>query len=265
MNELKITSHNGRQVIDSREVAEMVGKPHNDLMKSIRNYCEHLGQGNFSQSDFFIESTYKNAQNKTQPCYLLTKKGCDMIANKMTGAKGVLFTAAYVTAFENMREHICSNQLQQIDTQVQQIQAEAQLLSAKVQAAEQLIRMWESAGVAQSEQLLKLSEFYGVLAPKQPSSPRIHDASRIAIDLGLYTDIGHPHAQVVDAIVDTLISNPKLIADYDEDGRLYPIEIERDIDAWLRKNHYPAIIRLNTRTFYVSYKYQPQNFNPHSF
>jgi len=29
-----------------------------------------------------------------------------MVANKMTGEKGVLFTAAYVSAFEKMREHI---------------------------------------------------------------------------------------------------------------------------------------------------------------
>ena len=29
-----------------------------------------------------------------------------MVANKMTGEKGVLFTAAYITAFEAMREHI---------------------------------------------------------------------------------------------------------------------------------------------------------------
>lgn len=34
------------------------------------------------------------------PNYLITKKGCDMIANKMTGRKGVLFTAVYVSAFE---------------------------------------------------------------------------------------------------------------------------------------------------------------------
>ena len=29
-----------------------------------------------------------------------------MVANKMTGEKGVLFTAAYVTAFEAMRQHL---------------------------------------------------------------------------------------------------------------------------------------------------------------
>ena len=184
MNQLTILTQGSQQVVDSREVAEMVGKPHNDLMKSIRNYCEHLGQGNFSQSDFFIESTYQNAQNKTQPCYLLTKKGCDMVANKMTGEKGVLFTAAYVTAFEQMREHI-----QQAETsEIEQRKAEAQLLGAKAQVADQLIKIWESAGVAQSEQLLRISEFYGLTAPKQMSSPRIYNAAMVALDLGLYTD-----------------------------------------------------------------------------
>lgn len=106
MNELNVIRHNGVDVIDSRDVAQMVERPHNDLMKSIRSYCNYLGQGDFSQSDFFIPNTYTNSQNKEQPCYLLTKKGCDMVANKMTGEKGVLFTAAYVTAFEAMREHI---------------------------------------------------------------------------------------------------------------------------------------------------------------
>lgn len=85
MNELKIINHNGVEVVDSREVAQMVEKPHNDLMKSIRNYCEALTAGDFSLSDFFIESRYKDPTGRTLPCYLITKKGCDMVANKMTG------------------------------------------------------------------------------------------------------------------------------------------------------------------------------------
>lgn len=110
MNELRVFLHGNTDVVDSREVANLIHRPHNDLMKTIRTYCEYLGQGDFSQSDFFIPSTYTNTQNKEQPCYLLTKKGCDMVANKMTGEKGVLFTAAYVTAFEAMREHIMGEQ-----------------------------------------------------------------------------------------------------------------------------------------------------------
>ena len=106
MNELQIVNHNGVFVTDSREVAEMVERPHNDLMKSIRQYCEYLTQGEISLSDFFIENIYKDSTGRILPCYLITKKGCDMVANKMTGEKGVLFTAAYVTKFDEMEKQI---------------------------------------------------------------------------------------------------------------------------------------------------------------
>lgn len=104
MNGLKVQDFHGRQVIDSRDVAQMVERDHKELMKSIRLYSGYLGEGGISLSDFFIESTYITAQNKEAPNFLITKKGCDMIANKMNGKKGVLFTAAYVSAFEEMRQ-----------------------------------------------------------------------------------------------------------------------------------------------------------------
>lgn len=94
------------EVVDSRQVAEMTDVRHADLLEKIDGYTKHLANGNFRSLDFFIPSTYKDAQDKPRPCYLLTKKGCDMVANKMTGEKGVLFTAAYVTAFEAMRKEL---------------------------------------------------------------------------------------------------------------------------------------------------------------
>ena len=83
------------QYIDSREVAEIVGKEHSMLLRDIRRYIEQLGQSKIAQSDFFTESTYRNSQNKTQPCYLVTKKGCEFIAHKLTGIKGTKFKATY--------------------------------------------------------------------------------------------------------------------------------------------------------------------------
>lgn len=104
MNKLKVQDFHGKQVIDSRDVARMVDRPHNDLMKSIRQYVKYLNEGEISQVDFFIESTYIASNGQEQPNFLITKKGCDMVANKLPGKKGVLFTAAYVTAFEEMRQ-----------------------------------------------------------------------------------------------------------------------------------------------------------------
>ena len=90
MYELTLVKQSGGAYIDSREVAEIIGKPHNDLMKSIRKYSEYLTAGNFSLSGFFIENTYFDSTGRRLPCYLLSKMGCEMVANKLTGEKGVL-------------------------------------------------------------------------------------------------------------------------------------------------------------------------------
>lgn len=109
MNELTVFNFNQVDVVNSREVAKLVEKQHKNLLADIRGYVktmENVNGLNFQPVDFFIQSTYKDDKGETRPCYLLTKKGCDMVANKMTGEKGVLFTAAYVTAFEKMREKL---------------------------------------------------------------------------------------------------------------------------------------------------------------
>jgi Rha family phage regulatory protein len=104
MNSLTIIKSNGQFAIDSREVAEMTEVRHSDLLEKINGYVTHLLNGKFRSVEFFIKSSYEDSTGRTLPCYLLTRKGCDMVANKMTGEKGVLFTAAYVTKFEEMEK-----------------------------------------------------------------------------------------------------------------------------------------------------------------
>ncbi|WP_413769998.1 Rha family transcriptional regulator, partial [Vibrio vulnificus] len=55
---------------------------------------------------FFIESSYQAGTGKNYKCYLLTKQGCEFVANKLTGRKGTIFTATYVSLFnEYEAEH----------------------------------------------------------------------------------------------------------------------------------------------------------------
>jgi len=106
MKELMVFEVNGQILTDSRYVADMVGDKHDQLMRKIRRYIEVISHSAEMQSDnFFIESSYLNSRNQHQPCYLVTKKGCDMIANKMQGDKGILFTAMYVSRFEELEKH----------------------------------------------------------------------------------------------------------------------------------------------------------------
>lgn len=92
---------------DSRDVAEMVGKRHDHLIRDIDGYMEALNQNpNLGADNFFVESTYKSGTGKLYKCYLLTQMGCEVVANKLTGQKGVLFTAAYVKQFNEMKEKL---------------------------------------------------------------------------------------------------------------------------------------------------------------
>ncbi len=90
--------------LDSREVAEMVDKTHAHLCRDIAGYIKVLTESNFGFSDFFIEASYKDASGKSNKRYDITKKGCEMVANKLTGEKGILFTAEYVERFNKMEQ-----------------------------------------------------------------------------------------------------------------------------------------------------------------
>lgn len=94
------------RTISSMEVAEMVGKDHDKLLRDIRNYIEQLSLAKIGESDFFTESTYKNERGREYPCFLVTKKGCEFIAHKLTGIKGTEFTAKYINRFHEMEDTI---------------------------------------------------------------------------------------------------------------------------------------------------------------
>ncbi|HBF2623231.1 TPA: Rha family transcriptional regulator [Clostridioides difficile] len=153
MKNLTIIKQNNQFLVESREVAELIEKKHDNLLRDIRGYKKILeDSSNLKSQDFFIESTYINTQNKIQPCYLLTKKGCDMVANKMTGEKGIIFTAIYVTKFEEMERELKEQQpklpttykeaLQQLLIEVEekeQLQLENQVMKPKADYFDALV------------------------------------------------------------------------------------------------------------------------------
>jgi Rha family phage regulatory protein len=123
------------ETIDSREVAEMIEVTHGSLLKKVRNYEEILTKSKLTSLDFFIPSEYKDTKGEIRNCYLLTKKGCEMVANKLTGEKGVIFTAKYVNRFEEMENHIKqqtptlpSNYLEALERLVDEVKMNEQLV-----------------------------------------------------------------------------------------------------------------------------------------
>lgn len=100
--------------IDSREVADMLGKKHKEVLKDIEGSKDKKTVGiiptligaNFDPIKFFIESTYVDARNRNQKCYLVTKMGCELLGNKQQGEKGIAFSAKYVERFNAMERDL---------------------------------------------------------------------------------------------------------------------------------------------------------------
>lgn len=112
----KMNHETNEQTITSLEVAEMLEVRHDNVMrkldgrtekgKHIKGYVEILTDNQMAVSDYFIKSNYKDSTGRTLPCYDVTKLGCELLANKFTGEKGVLFTAKYVKRFHEMEDYI---------------------------------------------------------------------------------------------------------------------------------------------------------------
>lgn len=167
MNDLTVINREGTLVADSRDVAELVGKRHDHLMRDIENYAETIAASenpNLGSLDFFIPSTYTvPGQSREYPCFLLTRRGCDMVANKMTGAKGILFTAAYVARFGDMEAALRNS------TVLAQTEVLQQLVGATSMIKDVLLDM---RGTISSMQSL-------IAAPTFPVSPPSHSNKHV--------------------------------------------------------------------------------------
>ena len=103
-----------KNTITTIEIAEMLGMKHYKILEKLdgtkdgktKGIINILTHHDFVVSDYFIPSTYKDASGKENKCYLVTKLGCDFLANKFTGEKGILFTAKYVKRFDEMEQTI---------------------------------------------------------------------------------------------------------------------------------------------------------------
>lgn len=111
-----LDKENKEHTITTLEIAEMMELPHYEILKKLEGTTNPngsvkqvgiiptLGKGKIPVTDYFIKSTYLTGQNKEMPCYKVTKLGCDFLANKFTGEKGIIFTARYVKRFNEMEQ-----------------------------------------------------------------------------------------------------------------------------------------------------------------
>ena len=238
------------QTLDSREVAEMVGKKHYNLMRDIKGYAEELNELKIEAVDFFKENTYKDGKGETRPCYDITKKGCEFIANKLTGIKGTEFTARYINRFHDMediiREEIPKKQdkpkkekLPSVNMMVKNVKEALHDagVDAKYIAAE-VVRIYSDSG-------------YPVNTPLISDAPKLWDCTTIAKEIGIFSESGRPHDKAVSAIIQKLdiFKDEVVRTAYSRNGHdgvtiQYKDSVFQKVVEWLQENGYPTVIEL---------------------
>lgn len=130
------------QTIPSYEVADMMDKKHWEVLRMLdgakdrKGIVEILADNQMVVSKYFIKSQYKDESGKLNSCYECTKLGCDMLANKMTGEKGILFTAKYVERFNEMVENPLANASKELQA-IFMIDRKQQVIEKRVGAIEE--------------------------------------------------------------------------------------------------------------------------------
>lgn len=202
MSDLAVFDRDGQLYINSREVAKMIGKDHRHLLRDIDGYISVLGQSKIGLSEFFINSTYHSSQNKELPCYLITKKGCEFVANKLTGQKGIIFTAAYVNAFHNMENRLSEKLPEKPAHKKLPLPSFNHLLEINIRQMKAAnepathIAAWTNGMTRDA-----LAQ-YGIGVPILPDKvPTTYDATEMAKKLGVYSKSGNPHPQPITAII----------------------------------------------------------------
>ena len=153
MKELTIKRTENGLVADSRDVAKMMGVRHSHLLRDIGKYATVLSQNPILDcgaitrvEDFFVEKwTTPELGNKSTKYYEITKKGCDMIANKMIGEKGILFTAAYINRFYAMEEELRDLKIKQLETQNKQLETQTKQLESKAKELSRRLERYETS------------------------------------------------------------------------------------------------------------------------
>ena len=240
------------QTLDSREVAEMVGKEHKNLIRDVRSYVSELNQLKIEPVDFFRENTYKDGKGEKRPCYDITKKGCEFIAHKLTGIKGTEFTARYINRFHDMEETIREGipQRQKPDKPKKEKLPSVNMMVKNIREALHDAGV-DSKYIAAEVVRIYSDSGYPVNAPLISDVPKLWDCTSIAKELGIYSESGRPHDKAVSAIIQKL----DLFADeivrtaYSRNGHdgvtvQYKESVLEKVKEWLEENGYPSFIDL---------------------
>ena len=154
MADLVFQNSNGNDVTTSLIVAQVFGKEHKNVVRDIENLsCSE----NFNRLNF-ERITYKDARNREQTAYEMTKDGFSFLVMGYTGTKAGEFKERFINEF-NRREFLLKD-----DDYI--LMRSQQILQKRLEASEEKIKQLESQAEQQQETIELQQQELTQSAPK---------------------------------------------------------------------------------------------------
>jgi Rha family phage regulatory protein len=263
---LTVIKRNGGAYIDSREVAEAIGKRHDNLLRDIDGYLRILEKANALKNEgieFFAASTYIDTRGRVKPCRLISRCGADIIANKLTGEKGVLFTAAYVTKFHEMVECEHASEIESLKAQT--ITPKLAVFNTAVRAVLSGMAVAKSPPCIVMNFLRDAYKPFGIAVGDCGDTGDCFSPTVIAAALNMFSRSGRPHGHAVSAIIGKLDLDPAGHMEIVPHGLAgfsvrYDVCIASGVADWLEHHGFPRNIPHKDFEYHVSYNRETSVF-----
>lgn len=215
----------GTPVTDSLKVAQVFGRMHKNVIRSVR---EIITSANLlADQQAFCGTSYRDTQGKEQPMYLMTREGFCALVMRWNGEKANQFKMAFIELFSKMEQAIramqptapvipqtfaealrlAANQAEQIEAQQKQLEAQAPkvLFAKSVETSPSSILVGEMAKLVKQNGVdIGERRFFQWLRNNGylcSYGNRYNQPSQKAMDLGLFeikkTTITKPNGDVM--------------------------------------------------------------------
>lgn len=101
-----IKSKNGIAFTTSQKVAFDFNKSHKHVLEKIDNILSNRVVGISTMKKYFIESSFKNDQNREYRMFEITRDGFALLGMSFTGEKALKFKLMYISAFNSMENEL---------------------------------------------------------------------------------------------------------------------------------------------------------------
>lgn len=126
MNDLVFKGKNNQALTSSLLVAEKFGKRHANVIRDIEKLLNTEDEElNSKMSLAFVSNTYEDSTGKSNPVYVMNRKGFSILVMGYTGVKALRFKNDFYDAFDSMEKSLKEQQkpLSQLEILVQSAQA----------------------------------------------------------------------------------------------------------------------------------------------